>query len=118
SPRVAPDPPDGLLLDISGCERVFRGEARLVNGLADAIGRMGFAVRAAAAPTFGCAWGVARYGRRERSTVPEGRVGEAMAPLPVESLRISEKASEGLREVGVERVEHVLNLARGSLPAR
>ena len=49
----------------------------------------GLTANTTAAPTFGCAWGVARYGRRERSTVPEGRTGEAMSPLPVESLRIS-----------------------------
>src|SRR5439155_15459757 len=101
SPLVAPDPPDGLMLDISGCQRVFRGEARLVNSLADGIERLGFSVRAAAAPTFGCAWAIAHHGRRERSMVPEARVVEAISPLPVSALRIGTEAEEALREVGV-----------------
>lgn len=118
SPLVAPDPPDGLLLDISGCERVFRGEARLVNSIANQLERFGFAVRVATAPTFGCAWAIARFGRRERSMVPDDRTRDALAPLPVEALRISPDAAAALREVGVDRVEHILNLPRAALPVR
>ena len=38
SPIVAVDPPDGLLFDIAGCERLFGGERRLVDLIADAVG--------------------------------------------------------------------------------
>ena len=36
SPIVATDPPDGLLLDITGCQRLFGGERRLVDTVAEA----------------------------------------------------------------------------------
>ncbi len=37
SPIVAADPPDGLRLDVAGCERLFGGERRLLGLIADAV---------------------------------------------------------------------------------
>src|SRR5436190_4087325 len=34
SPVVAPDPPDGLFINITGCQQVFRGEKRLLKRIA------------------------------------------------------------------------------------
>ena len=60
SPIVAVDPPDGLLLDITGCEKVFGGEERLAQRMIRDLNRLGFQARVAIASTFACAWGVAR----------------------------------------------------------
>jgi len=118
SPVVAVDPPDGLLLDVTGCERLFRGEWNLVHGLADAVERLGFAARAAIAPTFGCAWAIARFGRRRRSLVSPDRLREALAPLPVRALRIDDDIEDALHEIAIDRVEHLFDLPRASIPAR
>ncbi len=121
SPIVAvdtPPHPDGLLLDVTGCERVFRGEHRLLRTVLGDLARLGFRARAAIAPTFGCAWAVARYGAERGSIVPEGGARLALGPLPIRSLRVDLETEAGLREVGIERVEHLLGLPRSGLPAR
>jgi len=118
SPLVAADPPDGLLLDVTGCERIFRGEDRLLRQVTERARRVGYEARAAIASTFGCAWALARFGRARRVLVPDGREREKLAPLPVAALRIDADIEKGLRDVGVERVEQLLALPRSALPSR
>ena len=52
----------GLLMDITGCDRLYRGEHNLARAIADAMHRFGLACRIAIAPTFGAAWALARFG--------------------------------------------------------
>ncbi|MHC4220061.1 MAG: Y-family DNA polymerase, partial [Planctomycetota bacterium] len=106
SPIVAVDSPDGLLVDIAGCQRLFGGEDRLVDRIAGAVEGLGFQVRVEAAPTFACAWAMARYGPGP------------LEALPVEALRVDRASVEGLREVGIERIGHLLAMQRSSLAAR
>lgn len=118
SPLVAVDPPDGLLIDVTGTERLHKGESRLVRAVVAGLNRLGFAARVCAASTFGCAWGVARYGEYGLSRIAPGREREAMEPLPVESLRVEAGTVRALGEVGITNVGHVLNVSRASLAAR
>ncbi|MFD2184418.1 Y-family DNA polymerase [Rhodoplanes azumiensis] len=62
TPLVALDPPDGLLLDITGCAHLFGGEAALAAALHARLAAGGLAARIAIADTPGCAFAVARYG--------------------------------------------------------
>jgi protein ImuB len=118
SPIVAVDPPDGLLLDVEGCQRLFHGERRLVNLAANSIEWLGVRVRAAAAATWGCALAAARFGAEERAIVPPGGERAALSPLPVEALRIDEGTAAALREVGIDRVGHLLEIPRLELAVR
>ncbi len=117
TPLAAPDPPDGLLLDVTGCERLYGGEGALVDRIAGAVANLGLRPRLAVAPTLGCAWAVARYGRGERAIIPEGGARAALAPLPLAALRI-EAAAEALAEVGVTTIGQLMALPRSSLPSR
>jgi protein ImuB len=117
APRVAPDPPAGLLMDISGCRRLYGGEDILMGRLSAAVGRLGLRARVAIAPTFGCAWAVARFGA-SGSIVREGGVRGAIAPLPVRALRVGEEAAIALAEVGITTVSHLFAVPRSALPAR
>jgi protein ImuB len=63
TPLVGLDPPDGLLLDITGCAHLFGGEEALRRDIVARLVRQGFQARAAVADTVGCAWAVARYGK-------------------------------------------------------
>jgi len=61
TPLVGLDPPDGLLLDITGCAHLFGGEAALARDIVDRLARQGFSAHAAIADTVGCASAVARF---------------------------------------------------------
>lgn len=118
TPTVSADAPDGLLCDIAGCEHIFGGEKRLVRSLTRALNKLGLTVRTAAAQTVGTAWALARYSDASHTFVARGHEQEALSPLSVASLRLSESVATHLHEVGVERVAQLLALPRASLPSR
>ena len=81
TPLVGLDPPDGLMLDITGCAHLFGGEAALAPRLVRRLAAQGFQARVAVADTVGCAWAVARL-RHATAIVPVGadaRCGAAAA---------------------------------------
>ena len=100
SPLVAPDAPDGLWIDITGTERLHKGEDRLIRAVSGAMTRLGFGARVASASTYGCAWAVAHYGPHGLAIVAPGREREAIADLPVGALRLSPETADGLGEIG------------------
>jgi len=118
SPLAAPDPPDGLLLDIAGCEHLFGGDHRLVEKMLAALEQFGFPAQAAVTPTFACARVVARYGGRRIAFVAEDAVEASVGPLPVATLRLDPVAVEALAEVGIERIDQLFGLPREELAAR
>ncbi len=116
TPLVGLDPPDGLVLDITGCAHLFGGEAALGRDLATRLARQGFHVRIAIADTVGCAWGVARYGGQ--SAVSRGAAEAAMLPLPIAALRIDPEIVEALTNLGLKRVTDLTTRPRAPLAAR
>jgi len=86
TPLVGLDPPDGLLLDVTGCAHLFGGEAALCRDLTQRLAVQGYQARVAVAATVGCAWAVARFSslpRRGRVVGEADRVGvssHAMTP--------------------------------------
>jgi protein ImuB len=118
TPIVAADPPDGLLLDVTGCERLYGSEPAILNQLAFAFSRLRLRARLACASTIGCAWAVARYGDREHTVIPDGDERDAIDPLPTESLRLDEEICHGLHEVNIDRVDQLLTIPRLELAAR
>lgn len=122
APVVACDPPDGLLMDLSGCERLYRSDAQMVRLVARACTQLGLGggggARVAIGPTLGSAWAMARYGPARLSLIKPGRVREALAPLPVEALRIDQETVAALGEIGIERIGQLLDVARSTLPSR
>ncbi len=118
SPIVATDPPDGLLINIAGCQRLFGGEERLAGMIAGQLGGLGFQARVAAAPSFAAARAVARFGGSRCIVIAEGEERRAMEVLPVEALGLNPETAAALREVGIEQVGHLLDLPRASVAAR
>lgn len=127
SPIVAVDGEDGLLIDSTGCERVFDGEERLLHRVVDDLHRLGIRARVAIAPTFACAWAVARFGQfpspsgRAESNptiVDEGKQRDAIRPLPIAALGLDAEIEAGLMEVGIERIGELFALPRAVLPSR
>lgn len=103
TPLTAPDPPDGVMLDITGCAHLFGGEALLLARLAARIP----AARMAIAGTPAAAWGLARYG-----------VGaEDILPLPLAALRLEDQTIAKLHRIGVRTIGQLARLPRAGLVA-
>lgn len=117
APTVALDGGDGLVLDVTGCERLYRGERRLLAMLRHRLEGMGVRCRIAIAPTLGAAWACARYGDA-LTLLDEGDLSLPLGPLPIEALRIESAVVEELASVGVRRVEQLLDLPRAQLADR
>jgi protein ImuB len=75
SPWVAEEPPDGLVVDLTGCAHLFGGEAALLEQIETDCDGLGLTLRAAIADTPGAAWALARFAGRQAD------------PLRTESLR-------------------------------
>ncbi|WP_193763193.1 DUF6504 family protein [Methylorubrum sp. Q1] len=116
APIVALDPPDGLMIDITGAAHLHGGEAPLLADLSARLERSGILARLALADIPGCAWGVARFG--EGGIVPRGGAEQAIAGLPVAALRLGFEAVRALQDVGITRVGHCLDKPRASLRLR
>ncbi len=116
SPLVTPDPPDGIFIDVAGSAHLFQGEAALIKELCHRLGTQGIAAKAALADTPGCAWAMARYG--DASIISPGRCSEAIASLPVASLRLPRAVVSSLHDVGIERVAQIASKPRASLKLR
>lgn len=117
TPVVGLEPPDSLLLDVTGCGHLFGDEHGLVRQALTELRQRGFAPRLALADTLGLAWGLAHYGSRWTQIVPPGR-RDLLAPLPVEALRLPPETAAALHELDLRRIAQLLALPRASLPSR
>jgi protein ImuB len=130
TPLVGLDPPDGMMLDITGCAHLFGGEAALGHDIVRRLALQGLAARAAIADTVGCAWAVARFSplpltEREKEKngracviVLPGGAREALLPLWLMALRIAPETAEGLGQAGLKRIADVIERPRAPLAAR
>ncbi|KAA9019621.1 DUF6504 family protein [Sphingobium limneticum] len=119
SPVVAPDPPDGLWLDITGCAHLFDGEVPLLKDIMRRVAGSGMACQAAVADTAGCAHAVARFVPSGRPGIVErGNVRRAMSILPISALRIEPGVADELRRMGFERIEQLIAAPRAPLAKR
>ena len=119
SPLVAPDPSDGLMLDITGCAHLWGSEEKL---LADALHRLrshGFDVTGAIAGTIGAAWAAARFSQSKLGTIiPAGAVSGALDGLPVQALRIDAATADGLQRLGLRKIGDLYPMKRAGLAQR
>ncbi len=118
SPMVQPEAPDTLLLDVTGCERLFRGEPNLLSQALAGLRGKGFSARGAIADTPGTAWAIAHAHHQAALVTHTGRDVEAIARLPVSSLRIDRQTVQALHVVGVETINALMSLPRASMRAR
>ena len=77
SPWVAPQVPDEINLDMTGCSHLFDGEAALLTQIDADCADMGITVRMGLADTLGAAWALARYAG-QGAGLPVDRSGDAI----------------------------------------
>ncbi len=118
SPMTAADPPDGVWIDATGCSHLHGGEQPMLALLTAHLARQGLTGRVAVADTAGAAHALARFGDAPVTVVPTGVHTHALAPLPVEALRLDGPVAEGLRRLGLERIGQLAGTPRGPLMRR
>ncbi len=119
SPIAAPDPPDGIWIDITGCEHRFGGEEPLIKDLFRRVSASGMAVQIAVADTAGCAHSVARHVPAGRPvTIEPGMARAALSLLPVAALRIEPGVASELTRMGFARIEQLIASPRAPLAKR
>jgi protein ImuB len=116
TPLVACDPPDGLLLDITGCAHLYGGEAALIADLSARLERAGLAFSIAVAGSIGAAYAAARTGAAGRHANGDER--KLLTPLPLACLRLAPQTVASLARVGLKNVGDIIDLPRAPLTAR
>src|SRR5690606_8794469 len=99
TPLVALDPPDGLILDITGAAHLFGGEGALVADAETRLERTGMTVRAALGPTADAARALARY-----PAPPAPDEAAAIRRLPVAALELDAEATRALTRAGLKTI--------------
>ncbi|KOH42594.1 Y-family DNA polymerase [Sunxiuqinia dokdonensis] len=117
TPVVATDPPDGLILDLSGCAHLWGGELFYLESITSRLSKGGYDVRAAIADTIGSAWAMARYGSSSPIVEP-GRQAEALQSLPPVALRLDAVILQRLEKLGFRQIGQLIGIPRTNLRRR
>ncbi|MFC3027137.1 MULTISPECIES: Y-family DNA polymerase [Roseomonadaceae] len=118
TPLAALDAPDGLLLDITGCDHLWGGEAALLAEAQERLWRAGFAVRGAVAGAAATAGALARA-HGDGPVAPSGAEAEWVGPLSIApALRLDPALLEQLGGLGLMTVADLLRLPRPGLARR
>ncbi len=118
SPSVELFEPDTLLVDVTGCQLLFGGEANIARQAVAGLAWQGFYARAAIADTVGAAYALAIAAAEPTTIVPVGQTSAWLTPLPPSALRIDLRTGERLEMLGVRTIGDLLMLPRTTLPAR
>ncbi|HEX8041760.1 MAG TPA: DNA polymerase Y family protein [Chryseosolibacter sp.] len=117
TPIAAVDPPDGLLLDATGCTHLWGGDQGYLADIVKKLNGRGYDVRAAIADTPGVAWAVARYGKGQL-VIEQRQQMQALLPLPPEALRLEPEAALRLHKLGLHQVSQFIAMPRSALRRR
>jgi len=110
---------DGFFLDIEGAAHLFGGEEKLLADLSFRLERnFGLPARLAVADTPGAAWALSRFHAAPSPVLPSGQEAAALAPLPIEALRLLPKTCTTLRRLGLKSVGALLDKPRAPFAAR
>ncbi len=118
SPLVAADPPNGIVMEISGAAHLHGGEAALLEGLVRALADKGFEARAAVADSWGAAHALARFIPKPVMVLPKDTGGRALPSLPIDALRLPAGMAESLHVLGFETIGDLLAQPRAPLVHR
>src|SRR5690606_18587789 len=110
-------PPDGLILDISGCAHLWGGEKPYLKEIVTRLQTKGYHTRMAIAPTIGTAWAVARFGKAA-PIVENGGEREALMQLPPAALRLEPDVLDRMHKLGMRTVGSFMAMPRTALRRR
>jgi protein ImuB len=105
-----------LVLDITGVDHLFGGEAAMLRLLLKRLRDLGYRVAGAIAPTIGAAWAVSHFSRSQ--IVTSATLDGVLDALPVHGLRLFDKQIADLAQMGLTTIGQVRQRPRKSLQAR
>ncbi|HTR27656.1 MAG TPA: DNA polymerase Y family protein [Puia sp.] len=117
SPVAAIDPPDGLLLEATGCDHLWGGEEAYIAAIRGRLEAKGYHIRIGMADTIGAAWAMARYGP-ENGILQTGFQRSALLALPPAALRIGHETIDRLHKLGLLTIGPVAGFPRRALRRR
>ncbi|MGL4238371.1 Y-family DNA polymerase [Tabrizicola sp.] len=101
----------GLILDTTGSDHLWGGEAAMLERIEADLSALGFSARLALAPTWGAAWALARFG-------PVRGICADTAPLPAAGLRLDGETVLLLNRLGLRTIGALAELPRLALARR
>lgn len=116
TPVIVTDAPDGLLLDITGCDHLFGSEAQLRTRFNTRLRRAGIHVRAVIASAPDAARALARYGRI--AIVPPGEDAAAVRPLPIAALGLADDVRLSISRAGLKTIGAIADRPSTAFAAR
>ena len=117
-PWSALDPPDGVIVDITGAAHLFGGEAALLADARAAFARRRLSVRLAIAPTAGAAWALAHHGPPDAMLHAADDPAQRLAQLPIPALRLDDDTITLLKRLGLKRLGDLQGVHREALVRR
>jgi protein ImuB len=116
TPVSSIDPPDGVMLDISGCAHLWGGEAAYLTHIQEKLFAYGYTVKLAVADTISAAWAVARFGNN--SIIGHAQQREALRFLPPVALRLEATILARLKKLGMRTIGSFMDIPPSALRRR
>ena len=110
-PWSALDPPDGLLVDITGVAHLFGGEERLLADVVSAFALRGLTARVALAATAGAAWALSHHAPAGTILAPGHDPLRQLGGLPIAALRLDDDVLTVLRRLGIKRLDELAGVS-------
>lgn len=118
SPLVSLDPPDGLLMDITGCAHLFGGERALAETIAERAGDLQITARIGIADTKAAAAALARFSSTPVAIAGAGQTAEALATLPLAALGLEPALVHDIRRTGLQNIGQLYAIRSAELARR
>ncbi|QDA35926.1 DNA polymerase Y family protein (plasmid) [Paracoccus liaowanqingii] len=119
APIVEVDPPDGVVIDVTGADHLHGGEEALLEMLLGRLTLSGITARLAIADTWGAAHALARHHRESAACIAlPGATAAVLAPLPLTALRLPQATVAGLQDLGFATIGDLMDTPRAPLTLR
>jgi len=116
-PWTATDGPTGLVLDTTGSDHLWGGEAAMLRHMEERLSTLGLSASLAVSPTHGASWALARFGGVREVCAPEA-LALRMSNMPVRALRLTDATVQLLNRLGLKTVGDLAAVPRSSLARR
>ncbi len=116
-PWTALDGASGLILDTTGSDHLWGGEAAMLRDMEERLSHLGFSANLAVSPTHGASWALTRFGSVREVCAPE-KLALRMSNMPVRALRLTDDTVQLLNRLGLKTVGDLSAVPRISLARR